>query len=163
MNKNPNSQYKIRFTDCDMLGHLNNARYIDYLINAREDHLKTHYNLDLMEYYMKGVAWVIRSHEIIYSRPAMYNEMVEISSSLRYVDNELLHLETVMQNEKRDHVKAIMWSRLVPVNSMTGRKIQHDAAFLNLVQGLVSNGAAMKGSLQDRIDQLQVEHNRKDA
>ena len=29
-----------RFSDCDPFGHLNNARYIDYFINAREDHLR---------------------------------------------------------------------------------------------------------------------------
>ena len=49
MNKHPNSIYKIRFNDCDMFGHLNNARYIDYLINARQDHLKDEYNFDFLE------------------------------------------------------------------------------------------------------------------
>ena len=51
MNKSPNSNYKIRFNDCDMFGHLNNSRYLDYLINAREDHLKDYYSFDFTEYY----------------------------------------------------------------------------------------------------------------
>ncbi len=50
MNKTPHSLYTIRFTDCDPFGHLNNGRYIDYLLNAREDHLKTEYGVDLSQF-----------------------------------------------------------------------------------------------------------------
>ena len=45
MNKNPNLDYKIRFNDGDLFGHLNNSRYLDYFINAREDHLKEYITL----------------------------------------------------------------------------------------------------------------------
>ncbi len=33
------SKVKIRFPDCDPFNHLNNSKYIDYFINAREDQL----------------------------------------------------------------------------------------------------------------------------
>ena len=29
----------VRFQDCDPFGHLNNARYIDYFLNARQDQI----------------------------------------------------------------------------------------------------------------------------
>lgn len=32
-----------RFQDCDPFSHLNNARYIDYFLNAREDQLALFY------------------------------------------------------------------------------------------------------------------------
>ena len=35
----PESKVAIRFQDCDPFAHLNNAKYIEYFINAREDHL----------------------------------------------------------------------------------------------------------------------------
>lgn len=35
MNKNPNSVYTVRFNDCDLFGHLNNARYIDYFFECQ--------------------------------------------------------------------------------------------------------------------------------
>ncbi len=47
--KEPVSNVVIRFQDCDPFGHLNNARYIDYFINAREGHLVEYYNLDIYE------------------------------------------------------------------------------------------------------------------
>jgi acyl-CoA thioester hydrolase len=43
MEKTPISFYTVRFNDCDPLGHLNNSKYIDYFLNAREDHLKEHF------------------------------------------------------------------------------------------------------------------------
>ena len=47
--KEPTSSVIIRFQDCDPFGHLNNARYLDYFINAREDHLAEYYDLDIYE------------------------------------------------------------------------------------------------------------------
>ncbi|HKP96885.1 MAG TPA: thioesterase family protein [Fibrobacteria bacterium] len=37
----------VRFQDCDPFGHLNNARYIDYFTNAREDQLIRYYDFDI--------------------------------------------------------------------------------------------------------------------
>lgn len=34
------STAKIRFIDCDPIGHLNNSKYLDYMLNAREDHVE---------------------------------------------------------------------------------------------------------------------------
>ena len=39
----------IRFQDCDPFGHLNNARYIDYFLNARQDQIAAAYGLALYE------------------------------------------------------------------------------------------------------------------
>ena len=39
MQKAFESEALIRFPDCDPFNHLNNAHYLDYFINAREDHL----------------------------------------------------------------------------------------------------------------------------
>src|SRR3954468_13115931 len=95
-NKTPSSLLKIRFNDCDMFGHLNNARYIDYLINARQDHLKENYDLDLMEYYKNNLGWVVSTHEIVYLKPAFFDEVVSIQSCLLNVEKESLLVETLM-------------------------------------------------------------------
>lgn len=157
MNKNPDSTYKIRFNDCDMFGHLNNSRYLDYLINAREDHLKDYYSFDFTEYYKNDLAWVIGSHEIVYLRPALYNEIVTIQSTLLSVDNELLHIETIMMNEKKNHLKAIMRSKLIPINIKTGRKVQHNPEFMSWAKTLENTEIDTQINLQDRMNQLHTE------
>lgn len=158
MNKNPNSKYKIRFTDCDMFGHLNNSRYLDYLINAREDHLKDFYDFDFNEYYKNNLAWVIGSHEIAYLRPAVFNEIVTIQSTLLNLDVEFLHLETIMMNDEQNQIKAIMRSRLIPVNIKTGRKEQHKPEFMEWARTIENNEIDKQFNLQQRIKQLTTEH-----
>src|SRR6185436_2250565 len=88
------SFYTIRFSDCDPFRHLNNARYIDYLLNAREDHLRDHYQMDLAHFYRQGTGWVVMQHEIIYLRPASFNESVCIRSGL--LNSSTTHLDVEM-------------------------------------------------------------------
>ena len=41
------SSHLIRFPDCDPFNHLNNARYLDYFINAREDQVWDAYGINI--------------------------------------------------------------------------------------------------------------------
>lgn len=154
MNKNPNSEYKIRFNDCDMFGHLNNSRYLDYFINAREDHLKEHYNLNLTEYYNNDFAWLIAGHEIAYLRSAVYDEVVTIQSTLLHVDDNSLHIEIVMMDQKQNHLKAIMRSKLIPVNTKTGRKEKHKPEFMQWAKTVENTEVGNQENFQNRIMQL---------
>ena len=73
----PESLVIARFSDCDPLGHLNNARYIDYFLNAREDHLVQFYNFRLFQHVQQNQAgWVVSHTEISYVRPAKAAEEV---------------------------------------------------------------------------------------
>ncbi|MCW3071210.1 MAG: thioesterase [Bacteroidetes bacterium] len=157
MTKTSGSNYKIRFNDCDMFGHLNNSSYLDYLINAREDHLKDNYNLSLADYYRKGQGWVVSTHEIAYIRPAVYNETVCIQSTLLSADHESVHVETMMLNEKKDQLKAVMRSRLIHVSTKTGKKEPHDPDFLAWAKSMENSEVIQQGNLQDRIKWLLAE------
>jgi YbgC/YbaW family acyl-CoA thioester hydrolase len=150
MEKNPRSFYRIRFSDCDPLGHLNNARYIDYFLNAREDHLKDHYNLDLKSFYAKGVSWVVSDHEIIYKKPALYNEMVCISSSLIRLFPDSLIVEMLMTDEQKKLINAIMWTSFVHVNVRTGKKENHAADFMEFAVQVENTGIDIEAGLKNR-------------
>ena len=53
------SECLIRFSDCDPFNHLNNSRYIDYFINAREDHLLAYHDFNLYDLAKeKKLGWV---------------------------------------------------------------------------------------------------------
>lgn len=154
MNLNPSSTYKIRFNDCDLFGHLNNSSYIDYFINAREDHLKEYYDLDLSDYYQKGFGWVVGSHEIAYLKPAFYNETVTIQSTLLAATPDLLNVETIMMDENRGQLKAIMRTKLIPVNLKTGKKEPHQEDFLHWAKALENVAVCTINDLQQRIQLL---------
>ena len=149
--KNPASTHKIRFSDCDMFGHLNNSRYLDYLIDAREDHLKETYNFDLKDYYKNNSGWVIKSHEIEYVHPAYYDEIVSIQSNLLHVEEQLIYVELLMMNKEQTHLKAVMRSKLVPINLKTGKKETHQSEFLEWAKSVVNKNAMEQLTLQERV------------
>jgi YbgC/YbaW family acyl-CoA thioester hydrolase len=156
MEKRLQSDYVIRFSDCDLFGHLNNARYIDYFLNAREDHLKKYYDMDLQTFYKEGLSWFVGSHEIVYLRPAQYNERVIIHSALFHAGNDSLWVEFAMTDEKETHSKSLMWTRFVPVNVKTGRKEIHPPAFMDFAQQVAVNDIDLRAGLKARIKAMEL-------
>jgi acyl-CoA thioester hydrolase len=123
-----------------MFGHLNNARYIDYMINARQDHLKDNYNFDYAAYYANNFGWVVAEHEIAYLKPARFDETVIISSQLVFADEGILIAEIAMYNQAGDKLKCLMRTKLVPVNISSGRREKHSGELLQLLSDLVMPG-----------------------
>jgi YbgC/YbaW family acyl-CoA thioester hydrolase len=154
MELTPKSFYPIRFGDCDFLGHLNNARYLDYFMNAREDHLKNAYNVQLAHYYKTGLAWVVSSHEIHYARAANYNDQVCIQSSLLKASNDYLFVEMLMLDEQETHVKSLLWSRFVPVNIKTGKRENHPADFMDFANSIELMPPVTTNNFQERVKEV---------
>lgn len=151
MNKEPQSIYIIRFSDCDLFGHLNNARYLDYFLNAREDHLKDHYQLDLATYYKQGIGWVVGSHEVNYLKPAKYNEKVIIKSSLIKANDQYLVVELQMMNAEQTEVKAVMWTRFIPISVKTGKRENHPKDFMEFARSIELENTFANGNIKERI------------
>jgi len=153
----PQSSYIVRFGDCDPFGHLNNARYIDYFVNAREDHLRDTYDMDLANYAKEGLGWVVSGHEIVYVRPANYNERVLIRSSLVAMARDRLWVEMAMLNAEGTQLKAMLWSRFTPIDVRTGRRCEHPDSFMDMFQRLVLPGDPPGESLQERASRVAKE------
>lgn len=151
MQKLAQSFYRVRFPDCDPFGHLNNSRFIDYMLNAREDHLAHVYQVELNSFYKQGLGWMVSSHDIQYLRPALYNENVCIQSRLIESNGTSLLVEILMWDEAVQSCKAILWTRFTHVSLRTGRKENHSPQFMELLNTLadgegiiVSRGAASR-------------------
>jgi len=150
----PHSFYPVRFADCDPFGHLNNSRYIDYFLNAREDHLVEHYQFSFPEWIQKGYGWVVASHEINYLKPANAYETICIQTSvIEYGDSQLL-VEGIITDEKRQQVKAVQWSRFVFVNIKTGKKEKHPEDLMEWVMPLKNEKVDAGAGLKARLGQL---------
>ena len=153
MEKILQSFYTIRFNDCDPFGHLNNARYIDYFLNAREDHLAHYYQLRLTDFAKRGIGWVVNSHQIQYTRPAVYNEKISIQSSLTELGPAHLVVHMLMQDESRQTNKATMVSRFTCINLKTGRKENHPEDFMAFAANIVVNVAFRSSEFDSSIVQ----------
>jgi len=143
--------YTVRFSDCDPNGHLNNARYIDYMLNAREDHLKQFYNVTLPEYHKQGMGWVIRRNDIQYVRPAFYSEIVCIESRLIDLSETHLLVEMLMFDEKQTQLKAILWTSFTSIDVQTGRKKEHQPAFMDFANSLLVPDVHIHGGIGERV------------
>jgi len=146
--------YTVRFSDCDPMGHLNNARYIDYMLNAREDHLKQAYQINLVEYHKQGIAWVVRRHDIQYVRPAFYNEVVCIESRLIELSESHVLVEMLMFDEQQTTLKAILWTNFTSVDVKTGRRKEHPATFMEFASGVKVDDVNIPAGVTERIKLL---------
>ncbi|HEV8080348.1 MAG TPA: acyl-CoA thioesterase [Chitinophagaceae bacterium] len=127
------SKVLIRFPDCDPFNHLNNARYIDYFINAREDHIMANLNFNIYHFAAQhGLGWVVSKNQIVYLKPAFLAETVVIDSALlRLGENDLL-VEMKMWNERNDKLKSVMWTHLVHINIKTQKPENHSKDLLKI-------------------------------
>lgn len=124
---------KVRFQDCDPFNHLNNSKYIDYFINAREDQLLDHYDLDIFEISkINGKAWVVVDHKIAYLSAAHAMEEILIESQLIHFSDKSIVIEMKMYDEKKFHLKSIIWTTFVLVDMKTKRPAKHDEDFMKL-------------------------------
>jgi len=127
------SKRKVRFQDCDPFNHLNNSKYIDYFINAREDQLAEFYDLDIFEISKtQGKAWVVVDHKIAYVTPALAMENVIIESQLLDFSEKSINIEMKMYNEDKTVVKSIIWTTFVLVDLRSKRPTNHDQKYMDL-------------------------------
>jgi acyl-CoA thioester hydrolase len=127
--KEPETKVTVRFQDCDPFGHLNNAKYLEYFINAREDHLILAYGFDLNAHAREsGCAWVIARHQIAYLAPVAYGEEVLIKTSLRRYTDQSALMEGRMYDAAGTRLKSLLWTDFAYVQLATGRPNKHGTA-----------------------------------
>jgi len=148
------SKMKIRFHDCDPFNHLNNSRYIDYIVAARGDQLLDNYNLDIYKLAgEKGIGWVSAQTQISYLVPAYLMEEVTIQTQLIAVSDKSLLLEAFMWNEDKSILKSIMWAKLVHFHLQTQKSHVHSEELMQLFSQVV-NPFPTKVDFETRIKDL---------
>lgn len=154
MEKLPESRYLVRFPDCDAFNHLNNARYLDYFMNAREDHLMQYYGFNIYAYAQEnGVSWVVRQSQIAYLRPAMLMEEVIVQSSLLKWGEKDLLVEMRMWDTQKTTMKALLWAVFTHVNLKTQRSEMHSAALTERF-AVLENPLPQPVSFEERLQQV---------
>ena len=127
------SKVLIRFSDCDPFNHLNNARYIDYFINAREDHIMANLNFNIYHFAAQhGLSWVVGKNQIVYLKPAFLMETVIIDSALLRLGETDILVEMKMWNERKDKLKSVLWSNFVHINMKTQKTENHSQELMNI-------------------------------
>jgi acyl-CoA thioester hydrolase len=132
------SKVKVRFHDCDPFNHLNNSRYIDYIVAARGDQLIESYSFDIYKLLQKqGIGWVSAQTQISYLHPAYLMEEITIQTRLIACSEKSLLLEALVWNDDKTVLKAIMWGKLVHFSLIAKRSQEHSAQLMEFFQSIV--------------------------
>jgi thioesterase-3 len=124
------SEARIRFQDCDPFQHLNNARYIDYFLNARGDQIWKNYKIDI--YGSQGFSWVVGSNQIAYFKPALLNEKIYIETQVIEFSARIIKVEMRMYAAKDNSLKALLWVDSIPINLQTMRLDAHSPQLMEV-------------------------------
>jgi thioesterase-3 len=144
----------IRFSDCDPLGHLNNMRYLDYFLNAREDQLIKFANFDIYAHSKAtGQIWVMFQNKITYLRPVFYTEVVLITSQVTKVTDKSIHVEMQMKDKKSGELKAVLWMIAVYIDMRANKSVSHPPDIAKMLNELYL--PVTEPSFDDRVRNLQ--------
>lgn len=149
------SQATVRFQDCDPYGHLYNARYLDYFMNAREDQLLSAYDLDIYRIGMtEGAGWVVSQNQIAYLQPALLMEKLTITSRLIDFSPRTITVEFEMFDLEQLNRKAIMWTRFVHYDLRARKSATHADTYLELFKSVHAPVDVL--SFDDRVVQVKA-------
>jgi YbgC/YbaW family acyl-CoA thioester hydrolase len=150
------SKHLIRFQDCDPFNHLNNSKYLDYFLCAREDQLSTDFGFDVFEYTKKTAkSWVVGLNQIAYFSPALLMENVTIQTSLLEWNTYDILVEMQMWNANKSKCKAVLWTKFVHFDFKTQKKTEH-SSYLNSLFANKVNNLPQKISFEERIKEIKL-------
>lgn len=149
------SQSIIRFQDCDPYAHLNNGRYLDYFMNAREDQVWKAYDFNIYAYSRDtGLGWVVTQNQIAYVRPAVLMEEVTMESQLTVVKPKFLQVEMRMYDVHRK-LKSLLWAQFIHVDIRAGRSVAHSEELQALFEKICI--PIQESDFNDRLKELNSE------
>jgi YbgC/YbaW family acyl-CoA thioester hydrolase len=159
LDKHPTCTLRIRWQDCDPFGHLNNARYLNYFLDARDEHLRHAYGFDIQAYAaQKHAGWVVSTHKIAYLGSARPGEVVLVRSRLIGLTADTLHVEAVMTDYEEMRPKAVLSSSFRHVDLRTGKPTKHDDDIRAFLDSILVEGNLGTIPFEERVMQLRAQY-----
>lgn len=109
---------KVRPYQCDSYGHVNNARYLEFFEEARWQLISSNHLDDYLKDNQLGM--VVVSILVNYKRPAVPNDIIQISASLGQIGNTSFSIHQQINLDSGELV-ATADVKLVVINLTTNR------------------------------------------
>jgi acyl-CoA thioester hydrolase len=152
------SKTVIRFQDCDPFGHLNNARYIDYFMNARQDHIASAYGIQIFDPTLHdNASWVVSKSQIAYLFPAALMEEVVIRTRLIHFSEHEIVVEGLMLDKEGKRLKAVCWVEFTYISLASGRPAKHPDRFMELFGDVQIEGTYSADGFNQRVGEVRGE------
>nr|WP_298925743.1 acyl-ACP thioesterase domain-containing protein [uncultured Allomuricauda sp.] len=88
--------FKVVKEDLDDLNHVNNIRYIEWILEISKNHW-----LEVVDEAIRNeIVWVVKSHNINYSKPAKLNDPIEVTTYIKNTKGPLSIRVVEVRNNK---------------------------------------------------------------
>jgi thioesterase-3 len=125
---------KVRGYHLDLYGHVNNARYLEFLEEARWGFTETHGSLDF--FVKSGLAFVIVNININYRRAALMGEELRIETAVKKIGSRSGVMHQVVRLKGSDTVIADADVTFVIFSEQAGSAIAIDGALREQFEAL---------------------------
>ena len=115
------TEIHVRGYHLDVYGHVNNARYLEFLEEARWELLEN--NFDLVAWQKKGLAFFVVNITINFRRPAAMGQLLEIRSFLESFGTKSATLSQNIYLKEKNALVADAKITFVIADSQTGRAV----------------------------------------
>ena len=115
------TQIKVRGYHLDLYGHVNNARYLEFLEEARWQWVEQ--KADLGALMARGMGFSVVNININYRRPATLGEVLEIETGVKALGNRSGIVRQVVRLQGTDSIVADADVTFVIVSRETGRAL----------------------------------------
>lgn len=126
-------QHRVRYRECDPMGMVYHAHYVDYLEAARTEALRTlglpYRELEAAHIIMPVVDLSLRFH-----RPAYYDELLDVITIIRERPRVRLHLDYEVRRHETQELLVTGHVTLCFVDRTRNRPIRAPQALLGVLQ-----------------------------
>lgn len=126
-------QHRVRYRECDPMGMVYHAHYVDYLEAARTEALRTlglpYRELEAAHIIMPVVDLSLRFH-----RPAYYDELLDVITIIRERPRVRLHLDYEVRRHETQELLVTGHMTLCFVDRARNRPIRAPQALLGVLQ-----------------------------
>ena len=122
---------KVRGYHLDMYQHVNNARYLEFLEEARWDFIES--EIDLNDWMKQGLGFVVANININYRKPASLDQVLEIHSRVSNINIKSATIEQKIFLEKSEILIANADVTFVIVDVKTGKSVPLKGELLALM------------------------------
>jgi acyl-CoA thioester hydrolase len=123
------SRYPVRQHELDLLGHVNNAVYLNWIEQVAIDHVEAMgFGRDWS--LAQGGGWVVREHRVTYHRPLRYGDVVLATTMPEELGGVRGIRRTEIRRESDGELTTEAWTEWIWVRLATGRPARVPADLL---------------------------------
>ncbi len=131
------AEIKVRGYHLDLYGHVNNARYLEFLEEGRWAAFEGQF--DLREWQERGLSFFVVNINISYRKPATLGELLEVRTNLSHIGNKsgVIRQEIVLKGT--DTVVTDADVTFVIADARTGKALPLEGALRSEFESLLAD------------------------